>query len=84
MSDTTAPDPLPDPPDVASMAPHMMTASELQRSLEQLFDWLHMADASPESVIATQKAVQAVRDAANLLLEERRERHSDETGFRGG
>ncbi len=74
---------LPDPPDVTSLVPRMMTATELQKSLELLFDWLHIADASPDLGVAEQASVQKVRDAVNLLLSERRERHSDESGFRG-
>ena len=75
---------LPDPPDLASLVPRLMTAPELQTNLERLFDWLHMAEDSAELDIAGQRSVEAVRDALNLLLEERRERHSDESGRRGG
>ena len=46
-----------------------MVEAELDGSLSQKF---------------RDSAVQEVRDAANLLLIERRERHSDETAPRGG
>ena len=75
---------LPDPPELASLVPHMLTASELQTSLEQLFDWLHLAEESTDLTADEQRSVEAVRDALNMLLEERRERHSDESGRRGG
>jgi predicted component of type VI protein secretion system len=75
---------LPEPPDLASLEPQLMTASELQAILERLFDWLHLAEDLPELAISGQRMVEAVRDALNMLLEERRERHSDESGRRGG
>ena len=75
--------PVPEPPDVSSLDPRMMTAMELQRNLEKLFDWLHMVEWSREADF-DQGSVQAVRDAANMLLNERRDRHADEPGFRGG
>lgn len=75
---------LPDPPELASLVPHMLTASELQTSLEQLFDWLSLAEDSTDLGITEQRSVEEVRDALNMLLEERRERHSDESARRGG
>ena len=74
---------VPDPPDISSINPRMMTAAELQRSLEQLFGWLQTVEASPAEEPDVEM-VQSVRDAANALLQERRDRHSDEPGFRGG
>jgi hypothetical protein len=74
----------PDPPDIDATTPRMMTASELRQNLEQVFDWLHMAEAAPDEQAPPFRVVQAVRDTANHLLAERRERHSDETAPRGG
>jgi hypothetical protein len=74
----------PDPPDIDATTPRMMTAMELRRNLETVFDWLHMAEAAPEGEAPPFKVVQQVRDTANRLLAERRERHSDETAPRGG
>lgn len=78
---------LPDPPDVSSLNPELMTTSELHSSLERIFAWLHEVDALPESAFqeqVTESKVQDVREAANLLLVEQRERHSDERAPRGG
>ncbi len=78
---------VPDPPDVESIDPQLMTASELQSQLEQLFNWLQLVEAQSEDDATTgfdDSAVQTVRDAANALLRERRERHADEQAPRGG
>ncbi len=83
MSDLT----LPEPPDVSSLDPSLMTASELQSGLEHLFGWLQTVEALPETCLkplVDDDTVQDVRNAANLLLSERRDRHSDETAPRGG
>ena len=79
--------PLPEPPEVASIDPELMTASELRAGLEKLFGWLHSVEAAPENgaeQVYGEDVVQNVRDAANQLLDEQRERHSDETAPRGG
>lgn len=73
---------LPDHPDISSLDPQMMTAQELQTRLEELFSWLHEVESAREPV-PDHETVQAVRDAANLLLEERRDRHEEESGLRG-
>jgi hypothetical protein len=75
---------LPELPDVKSLAPQMMTAAELQAHLVTLFDWLQAVEAAPGRFGFTQATVDEVRDAINLVLEERRDRHADEGGFRGG
>lgn len=83
MSDLT----LPEPPDVSSLDPSMMTALELRSGLESLFGWLQTAEALPDNSLKQQvdeNTVQEVRDAANRLLLEQRERHSDEIAPRGG
>ena len=74
----------PDPPEIDHMAPRMMTAAELRRKLEQVFDWIHAAEAAPDGESPPDLLIQQVRDTANLLLSERRERHSDESAPRGG
>lgn len=79
--------PIPDLPDVTSLNPQMMTALELQSSIEQVFDWLQAVEALDESRSEEdidEATVQRIRDAANVLLLERRERHSDEGAPRGG
>ncbi len=80
-------DEFPDPPDVAGLNPQLMTAAELQSQLESLFDWLQRVEALPANSSAArpdEESVERIRDAANLLLSERRERHSDENAPRGG
>ena len=75
----------PEPPDVSGLDPAMMTASELQVRLEELFGWLELVEAEEEGVPElSEQQVEEVRDAANELLAERRERHSDESAPRGG
>ena len=71
-------------PDVTSLEPQMMSARELREKLEELFDWLHYADAAKPGEQPPAEAVARVRDAANMLLQERRLRHSDERAPRGG
>ena len=71
-------------PDVADLNPVMMTASELQQKLEQLFGWLQREDEKPDGSDFSDEQVQQVRDAANMLLQERRDRHADESAPRGG
>lgn len=78
---------LPETPDVSSLNPQMMTATELKLNLERLFGWLQTIEALPETAIkqhVDEETVQTVRDAANMLLLERRDRHSDESAPRGG
>ncbi len=78
---------LPDPPDLDSMKPQMMTASELQSGLESLFGWLNEVEAQPDNVreqSVNESIVERVRGVANMLLSEQRERHSDESAPRGG
>ena len=74
----------PDPPEIDASVPRMMTATELRQNLERAFDWLHMVEAAPDGQAPPFQVIQQVRDIANLLLAERRERHSDETAPRGG
>lgn len=78
---------LPETPDVSSLNPQMMTATELTSNLERLFGWLQTIEALPETVVeqhVDEETIQTVRDAANMLLLERRDRHSDEGAPRGG
>lgn len=75
---------MPEAPAVNSLDPVMMTTAELQEQLELLFSWLQDVEAAKDADRPDERSVQAVRDAANLLLEEQRERHSDESAPRGG
>lgn len=76
---------IPDPPDVSSFEPAMMTASELTTELEKLFHWLELVEAEEDGAARlSEQQVETVRNAANELLAERRDRHSDETAPRGG
>ncbi len=76
---------IPEPPDITSLQPRMMTAAELERELERLFDWIHAVEASPEHVfLRLEESVESIRNTANELLAERRDRHSDEHAPRGG
>jgi hypothetical protein len=75
---------IPDPPEIDPLVPRLMSASELRQNLERVFDWLHMVEAAPDDEAPPHRLVQEVRDTANMLLSERRERHSDESAPRGG
>ena len=75
---------IPEAPEVTSLNPMMMSAGELQEQLQLLFGWLHKVEAATGPERPGEQVVQEVRDAANLLLEEQRERHSDESAPRGG
>ena len=75
---------VPRPPDTASLEPQMMTARELREKLEELFGWLHQAELARPGEQPPAEEFQRVRDAANRLLEERRQRHGDEPAPRGG
>lgn len=76
---------IPDAPDVSALNPQMMTAAELQNSLEAVFNWLHIVEALPDAGAAVDElTVESIRDAANMLLEEQRDRHADESAPRGG
>ena len=73
------------PPPVAEIEPQLLSARELREQLELLFDWLHGAEMKPDRLTPEDGAtISKVRDAANALLAERRLRHSDEPGTRGG
>jgi hypothetical protein len=61
----------------------MMSARELREKLEELFEWLQQADTAPPGEQLPPEVVARVRDAANSLLRERRQRHSDEPAPRG-
>lgn len=72
---------VPDPPAYTELEPRMMTEREIRERLEELFEWLLLADDSPSY---DEAVLESVRQAANSLLEERRLRHSDESAPRGG
>lgn len=72
---------IPARPEVSGLKPQMMTERDLREKLEELFGWLRLAEDAPG---ADESELQRVRDAANALLEERRDRHSDESAPRGG
>ncbi len=79
---------LPEPPrDPGPADPKMLTSAELTARLEELFNWLSEVEALPGNRhMATddENLIDRVREEANLLLEERRERHADEHAPRGG
>ena len=62
----------------------MLSARELREALETLFDWLGVAEQTPEGRAPADATVQQVRDTANAMLAERRLRQSDETAGKGG
>ena len=71
-------------PDISALEPGMMSARELREKLEELFNWLQQAELARPGEQAAVEDVARVRDAANRLLQERRQRHSDEPAPRGG
>ena len=75
---------LPDPPDIDSMDPASMSASELRVALETLWEWLEQAQMAPLADAPDDEVVEAVEAKMVEITRERRDRHSDEPAPRGG
>ena len=75
---------LPDPPDINSMDPASMSAGELRVALEQLWEWLEEAQMAPLADAPDDEIVEAVEAKMVEIIQERRDRHSDEPAPRGG
>ena len=76
--------PLPDPPDIASMDPALMSAGELRVALEELWEWLEQAQMAPLAEAPEDELFEAVEAKMVEITRERRDRHSDEPAPRGG
>jgi hypothetical protein len=70
----------PAPPHYPLINTQMMTARELRETLEDLWDWVHDAEMAPGSVAPPDQLIQDVRQQMGVIISERVERHSDETG----
>ena len=73
-------DDYPAPPHYPLINTQMMTARELRETLEDLWAWVHEAEMAPESVAPDDQLILEVRQQMGIIISERVERHSDETG----
>ncbi|MBP38790.1 MAG: hypothetical protein QF676_00650 [Dehalococcoidia bacterium] len=69
----------PPPPHYPLINTQMMTARELRETLDDLWDWVHDAEMVHEDVAPPDNLIQDVRHQMATIIEERVERHSDET-----
>ena len=70
----------PSPPHYPLINTQMMTARELRETLEDLWAWVHEAEMAPESVAPDDQLILEVRQQMRIIISERVDRHSDETG----
>ena len=68
------------PPHYPLINTQMMTARELRETLEDLWDWVHDAEMAPESKAPDDQLILEVRQQMGVIISERVERHSEETG----
>jgi len=70
----------PAPPHYPLINTQMMTARELRETLDDLWAWVHEAEMAPESIAPDDQLILDVRHQMRVIISERVERHSDETG----
>ena len=70
----------PAPPHYPLINTQMMTARELRETLEDLWEWVHEAEMAPDSKAPDDQLILEVRQQMRIIISERVERHSDETG----
>ncbi len=70
----------PPPPHYPLINTQMMTARELRETLDDLWDWVHDAEMAHEDVAPDDQLILEVRQQMGVIITERVERHSDETG----
>ena len=70
----------PAPPHYPLINTQMMTARELRETLEDLWAWVHEAEMAPESIAPDDQLILEVRQQMRVIISERVERHSEETG----
>jgi hypothetical protein len=70
----------PAPPHYPLINTQMMTARELRETLEDLWAWVHEAEMAPDSKAPDDQLILEVRQQMRIIISERVERHSDETG----
>jgi len=58
----------------------MMTARELRETLDDLWAWVNEAEMAPESMAPDDQLIMEVRQLMRVIISERVERHSEETG----
>jgi len=70
----------PGPPHYPLINTQMMTAKELRETLDDLWAWVHEAEMAPESIAPDDQLILEVRHQMGIIISERVDRHSDETG----
>ena len=70
----------PSPPHYPLLNIRMMTARELREALEDLWQWVHEAEMAHEDIAPDDQLILEIRQQMAVIISERVERHSDETG----
>ena len=70
----------PSPPHYPLLNTRMMTARELRETLEDLWQWVHEAEMAHEDIAPDDQLILEIRQQMGVIISERIERHSDETG----
>lgn len=70
----------PSPPHYPLLNTRMMTARELRETLEDLWQWVHEAEMAHEDIAPDDQLILEIRQQMAVIISERVERHSDETG----
>jgi len=70
----------PAPPHYPLINTQMMTARELRETLDDLWAWVNEAEMAPESMAPDDQLILEVRQQMRIIISERVERHSEETG----
>ena len=70
----------PSPPHYPLVNTRMMTARELRETLEDLWQWVHEAEMAHEDIAPDDQLILEIRQQMAVIISERVERHSDETG----
>jgi hypothetical protein len=70
----------PSPPHYPLLNTQMMTARELRETLEDLWQWVHEAEMAHEDIAPDDQLILEIRHQMGVIISERVERHSDETG----
>ncbi len=70
----------PSPPHYPLLNTQMMTARELRETLEDLWQWVHEAEMAHEDIAPDDQLILEIRQQMGVIISERVERHSDETG----
>ena len=70
----------PAPPHYPLLNIRMMTARELRETLEDLWQWVHEAEMAHEDIAPDDQLILEIRQQMAVIISDRVERHSDETG----